>query len=258
MVALLALSNLGTSFASAILAKDTTTNDKGQLVDKKTNNVVATTQAGETFEVHKAIQVDDSTRARKLCTGGECYDVVDSVDGLFYYLPNSDVQLLMSSCTSYADVRIRRYYKRPTTIEHQICPALSISWDTDLDNIHFHYSDGKKILIRRATAVLWSVDTRGYPGILTSGYDQACNEDGDCWGDMVCDNEHGPGKGDRVDYCNRDDDCEGNLICRSACNGQTEMFCAKELTSSPTMSTHDFKWGCGVCKEPTQTILTRE
>jgi len=35
-VVILALSNLGTSFASAILAKDTTTNDNNELVNKKT------------------------------------------------------------------------------------------------------------------------------------------------------------------------------------------------------------------------------
>ena len=43
-VVILALANLGTSFASAILAKDTTTYDS-QLVDKKTNDAVATATA---------------------------------------------------------------------------------------------------------------------------------------------------------------------------------------------------------------------
>jgi len=51
-VVILALSNLGTSFASAILAKDTTTNSESgspELVDKKTGEVVATDQAVKRF-----------------------------------------------------------------------------------------------------------------------------------------------------------------------------------------------------------------
>ena len=51
-VVILALSNLGTSFASAILAKDTTTNSSSgspELVDKKTGETIATDQAIERF-----------------------------------------------------------------------------------------------------------------------------------------------------------------------------------------------------------------
>ena len=49
-VVILALSNLGTSFASAILAKDTTTNDNNELVNKKTGEAVATDQAIVRYE----------------------------------------------------------------------------------------------------------------------------------------------------------------------------------------------------------------
>ena len=49
-VVILALSNLGTSFASAILAKDTTTNDNNELVNKKNGEAVATDQAIARYE----------------------------------------------------------------------------------------------------------------------------------------------------------------------------------------------------------------
>ena len=49
-VVILALSNLGTSFASAILAKDTTTNDNNELVNKKTKEAVATDTAIARYE----------------------------------------------------------------------------------------------------------------------------------------------------------------------------------------------------------------
>jgi hypothetical protein len=71
-VFILALANLGTSFASAILAKDTTTSN-GQLVDKNTNEVVATASAVNDY----AVGTDDGDNARALqgnsnaCTGGD-------------------------------------------------------------------------------------------------------------------------------------------------------------------------------------------
>lgn len=52
-IILLTLSNLGTSFAAAYLAKDTSTNDKGELVSSSTGAVVATQTTAEIFEVER-------------------------------------------------------------------------------------------------------------------------------------------------------------------------------------------------------------
>jgi hypothetical protein len=65
-VVILALSNLGTSFASAILAKDTTTNSESgspQLVDKKTGEVVATDQAVQRFTAEEPTSGQQNSRA---------------------------------------------------------------------------------------------------------------------------------------------------------------------------------------------------
>ena len=61
-VVILALSNLGTSFASAILAKDTTTNDNNELVNKKTGEAVATDQAIERYESEELTSEETSRR----------------------------------------------------------------------------------------------------------------------------------------------------------------------------------------------------
>jgi len=61
-VVILALSNLGTSFASAILAKDTTTNDNNELVNKKTGEAVATDQAIERYESEELTNEETSRR----------------------------------------------------------------------------------------------------------------------------------------------------------------------------------------------------
>ena len=61
-VVILALSNLGTSFASAILAKDTTTNDNNELVNKKTGEAVATDQAIVRYESEELTSEESSRR----------------------------------------------------------------------------------------------------------------------------------------------------------------------------------------------------
>ncbi len=75
----LALANLGTSFASAILAKDMTTSN-GQLVDKKTKEALATATAVETYTVGD----NDGENARILaeCTNttiADCESTLASV-----------------------------------------------------------------------------------------------------------------------------------------------------------------------------------
>ena len=64
--------NLGTSFASAILAKDTTTHN-GQLSNKKTNEAVATAAAVEKFTVGE----EDGKNVRKLM---ECSSTSTTAD----------------------------------------------------------------------------------------------------------------------------------------------------------------------------------
>lgn len=52
-VVILALSNLGTSYATAMLAKDATTNDKNELVDKHTGETLGTDQAVSRFNAQE-------------------------------------------------------------------------------------------------------------------------------------------------------------------------------------------------------------
>ena len=52
-VVILALSNLGTSYATAMLAKDATTNDMNELVDKHTGETLGTDQAVSRFNAQE-------------------------------------------------------------------------------------------------------------------------------------------------------------------------------------------------------------
>ena len=83
---ILALSNLGTSFASAILAKDTTTNTNNELVGKKNGEVVAT---GSAVKIYTANAPSDQSSRKLSCeTNGKSttctitsYDQVEVDDG---------------------------------------------------------------------------------------------------------------------------------------------------------------------------------
>ena len=62
-VVILALSTLGTSFASAILAKDSTTNDQNELVSKETGEALATQTTAKVIVIGKD---EELARRRKL------------------------------------------------------------------------------------------------------------------------------------------------------------------------------------------------
>lgn len=87
VVVLLTLSNLGTSFAAAYLAKDTTVSDKEELVNSKTNEALGTQSMALHIPVEGGLpedQVDDEEEevARRMandvdCIDGECDDPIN-------------------------------------------------------------------------------------------------------------------------------------------------------------------------------------
>jgi len=111
-VFILALANLGTSFASAILAKDTTTSN-GQLVDKNTNEVVATASAVNDYAVGK----DDGDYARALqgnsnaCTGGDedntNGDVCDTSTSSADTMTKDKALAMLNDCLDGKNVNLR-------------------------------------------------------------------------------------------------------------------------------------------------------
>jgi hypothetical protein len=96
-VVVLALANLGTSFASAVLAKDTTTSN-GQLVDKKTNEAVATATAVETYTV----QEDNGENARRLAectsTSMDAYDACNTTVSSNTTMSNTSALAMLRNC----------------------------------------------------------------------------------------------------------------------------------------------------------------
>ena len=94
-VVILALSNLGTSFASAILAKDTTTNSESgspELVDKKTGEVVATNQSVKRFTADE-LKLDQLNSRGLIATS--LFGVTTSD---FSSMPAGDAKALLGDC----------------------------------------------------------------------------------------------------------------------------------------------------------------
>jgi hypothetical protein len=67
IVVVLAVSNLGTSFAAAYLAKDTTTNESYQFVDKHSGEELSTQTSTEDIELERTV-MDEDTGSRRLAT----------------------------------------------------------------------------------------------------------------------------------------------------------------------------------------------
>ena len=67
LVVVLALANLGTSFAAASLAKETTTSTNAELLDKNTQEALSTQTATEDISFERTIEITPDRRAH-VCT----------------------------------------------------------------------------------------------------------------------------------------------------------------------------------------------
>ncbi|KAL3800090.1 hypothetical protein ACHAW5_005669 [Stephanodiscus triporus] len=111
-VFILALTNLGTSFASAILAKDTMTNN-GQLVDKNTNEAVATASAVNDYAVGKdegdnmrALQVACTGIVEDTTNGGVCDTSATTTSGTTT-MPADKAQAMLKDCLTNKFVNLK-------------------------------------------------------------------------------------------------------------------------------------------------------
>ena len=134
---LLALSNLGTSFASAILAKDTKTKD-GELVVAATGKSVKTNSASEVFAIGNVEVTEEYTRRRKLAgctttvtgdvTDTECSDTQESES--FSLVDMDDGEAIVEACEAGGTVTLAKTYGAQR-VQHPICPSSSVTVYSD-------------------------------------------------------------------------------------------------------------------------------
>jgi len=114
IVVVLAVSNLGTSFAAAYLAKDTTTNESFQLVDKRTGEELSTQTSTEDIELERTV-INEDTGSRRLATEFE-YNTSSLT------IPRRLCNKLKKNCNRGRQVTLKRTWGNGDVSRHTMCP----------------------------------------------------------------------------------------------------------------------------------------
>mmetsp|Transcript_40138 Transcript_40138/g.85459 ORF Transcript_40138/g.85459 Transcript_40138/m.85459 type:complete len:227 (+) Transcript_40138:1-681(+) len=120
LVVLLALSNLGTSFAAAHLAKDTTTNEEDELVSKSTNEALSAQSTEDIIEMQRTNAIDLEGR-RVLCER-DGTEVTCDVESSFLSLDWRTCRRMMRHCKRGNTVSLSRTWTNGDTSHYKVCP----------------------------------------------------------------------------------------------------------------------------------------
>ena len=187
-VVVLCLCTLGTSFAAAKLAKDTTTSE-GKLVDSNTKETLATHDTADIFDVtitkgaHDHDVGDDERKLGNHGGGGGGGGGSDSE-----YVTTSDVSISSTNaaaayndCVNSHNVKLSLPYNSGgSTVTKNLCPAESLSHD-DVNNIFtFTYSGSEQIQFVENQADSTIHDIVDQYERLKSVENEACDDDADC------------------------------------------------------------------------------
>ena len=97
LVVILALANLGTGFAAASLAKDTTVSSNEEITHKTNGETLSTQTADETIELERAVTGEDGRR--RLCTSKNRDGELDDCDtGSFFSLGKRQCNQMIKKC----------------------------------------------------------------------------------------------------------------------------------------------------------------
>jgi len=205
-VVLLALSNLGTSFAAAFLAKDTTTNDSGQLVNTKTNEAVATQT---TADFYAGIErVKDAENARELCANaGGSYECSTSS---YLSINSSTAKELIKRCSQGSTVYVKRTWNDDSQTLVQICPPSDGTYGTRYSSMTL-----KNGVSLRKVGGSYVLDGDAF----TQDENEPCDVDADCDNGLNCVSNmcaapaSETGSAAEGETCEADADCAGGLGC---------------------------------------------
>lgn len=201
LVSVLALSNLGTSFASAILAKDTTTNDKNELVNKDSGEALATAKSFEEFEAMVPSASDGSARKLACATvvNGQEFDCeVGSSD--FTEMSKENALELLKKCRTGKLVRMTytwldapgKTYQRTVCNPDWGCLSEFVGGGNPTEGTLCIGDAGvgkiyvKPVRNSEVYTISSSESTVATADILTSNEGQLCSDDDDCDSGLAC------------------------------------------------------------------------
>lgn len=186
---LLALANVGSSFAAAYLSKDTKT-DEAKLVDSKTGDTVKTDSTTKIFVIGKTKALNDGDYQRRLdCAEG---DEGCTTQGVWGAMTEDDAQELIATCANGGEATLRRHFEHGL-VDHSICPV----HHPDHKAISYHCEDQRMLEGLTVTfknddeqiTILPREDCGGGYVIagLTSAHGEACDADAHCASPLTCD-----------------------------------------------------------------------
>jgi hypothetical protein len=119
LVVILAISNLGTSFAAASLAKDTTISSDAELTDKYTKEALSTQASTDSIAFDRATVTTDGRRLRCNVNDNE---VDCSVSSSFRLIDMNMCDKMIRKCKRGNTVNLSRTWKNGETTSFNICP----------------------------------------------------------------------------------------------------------------------------------------
>lgn len=178
-VVVLALSNLGTSFAAAYLAKDTTTNDRDELIIKSNNEAVSTQSATDgSIEIKSAVEGADGRR--RLCDPSDENDA-ECRASRYLWINRSGCDLMMRMCERGNTVTLRRRWQKDGKVSHyNVCP-ISEGTLSDYDVSRLTNREGKSFQFEQLED-----GCRISGDAVQQELGDICTHGGDCKGAALC------------------------------------------------------------------------
>jgi len=179
-VVLLALSNLGTSLAAAYLAKDTTTNDKDQLVNTNNGQALGTQTTALILdgEAKEALDQALGNGERRLCT-------YSSKQGGFYQCTATSFEIssstdIIAACKNANTVKFTRTWKfNSATTTYTLCDRTSVP-TVSADGTVATFTNWSITKVRDQAKYL--IDGDGF----TQNAGMICDMDSDCDSGLTC------------------------------------------------------------------------
>jgi len=203
IIIILALSNLGTSFAAAYLSKDTTASG-GEIKDKEGSTLGVQTSAntypispvaggrygaGCSFEGGTCA----TTQPKKCCPGYVCNsgteqcEVDDNVSS-FLELDMQQGKKMVMDCKEDRTVHVSRKFESGLVMEYALCPlepgnhALYDLRDANLPSVKMNSPNGQVIIAPNEEGTFYTITGAG----ITSDAGFPCDDGGDCDAGLVC------------------------------------------------------------------------
>lgn len=191
-VVLLTLSNLGTSLAAAYLAKDTTTNDEGVLVNSDTNEAVGTQTTADSFGITRT---DTDTGQRELCSYDDDQELNACEINSYLMMPKNEADDMINKCKELKTVELKRTFtaKGGTDTTIIVCgpnSGRSAMYQSSPKKATFTNDHGD-IIIEELLTGPNTGHYKLYGSELTQNEGQVCDNNADCDNGLICNADAG-------------------------------------------------------------------